>query len=51
VVGVQSMANLGKPYTAAEHYKEGVSTRKPVFSSPGRQTEVESANENGKKAA
>lgn len=51
LVGVWSMANLGKPYTAAGHYKEGMSTRKPALSSTGRQTWIESAEENGKKAA
>lgn len=49
--GVQSMANLGKPFTAAKHYKEGMSTHRPALSTAGRQTWTDPAEENGRKAA
>lgn len=42
------MENLGKPFTATKHYKEGISTHKPALDTAGRQT---SAEENGRKAA
>lgn len=48
-VDVRSMANLGKPYTAAGHYKEGMSALKPALSSAGR-CELSQQRRMGKKS-